>query len=439
MDELRFSFENSLVSESELSEVNEVLEQEIENMIEATNHGYDDDRASINLPVDQEAMVNVKKLITEKSKLAPRFIVVVGIGGSNLGTIAVQEAVLGKLFNQLEPKIKILYAETVDSDLMDNILRIIEPILQNGENVLINGVSKSGSTTETIANFEIFIDLLKKYKDDYERFVVVTTDKDSKFWNLAEENGFSKLEIPKKVGGRYSVLSPVGLFPLGLIGVDIENLQQGAIKMRKRCLNKNILENPAAMSSGILFLHNKLKAKNIHDLFLFGPDLEGLGKWYRQLTGESVGKEFDRTRKQVFSGITPTVSVGSTDLHSVAQLYLGGPIDKVTSFVSVDNSKSDISIPSMDEYSKLVANIQGRPLPEILDAILQGVKAAYTKNSRPYMEVELPDKSEGSIGQFLQFKMMEIMYLGALLGVNPFDQPNVESYKAETRRILAED
>ncbi len=149
-------------------------------MNKAVNLQYEDDRASINLPDDKQALKKVKTLIDEKKKLKPRYLVVIGIGGSNLGTMAVQEAVLGKLYNQLNPDIKVLYADTVDSDLINDIIKIIEPILKKGENIIINGVSKSGGTTETIANFEILVEMLKKYKKDYEKYVIVTSDKNSK-------------------------------------------------------------------------------------------------------------------------------------------------------------------------------------------------------------------------------------------------------------------
>jgi len=136
-------------------------------------------------------------------------------------------------------------------------------------------------------------------------------------------------------------------------------------------------------------------------------------------------------------GITPTVSIGSTDLHSMAQLYLGGPYDKFTTFVCVEESNSDIDVPELGDYSEIVSGIQGKSLKTIMNAILEGTKRAFKKDKRPFVEATLPDKSEHSIGQFLQFKMIDTIYLGYLLDVNPFDQPSVESYKSETRKILA--
>ena len=436
MESLKLFYEDALIPKDRILKTAEKLIPEIEKVKEALSRGYEDDRASVNLPDDEEMLSNVKGVIEEKISLKPDYLIIVGIGGSNLGTLAVQEAVLGKLYNLLDPPIKVLYADTVDSDLLNNIMNIVEPVLRRNGNVLINIVSKSGITTETVANFRILLDLLRKYKERYEDYIVATCDRDSKLWNLAIKKGFATLEIPLKVGGRYSVFSPVGLFPLGILGIRIEDLLKGAKQMREACINMDLERNPAAIAASIQFNHYR-EGKNISDLFFFSTDLESLGKWCRQLIAESLGKEFDRDGRRVNVGITPTISVGSTDLHSVAQLHLGGPYDKFTTFISVKNSRPCLYVPKRDEYSDLVPGIDEKSLEEILNAILEGTKEAFRKDKRPFIEISLPDKSEGSIGQFMQLKMIETMYLGHLLNVNPFDQPDVEKYKRETRRILA--
>lgn len=437
MKDVRFFSQSSLIPQKELDSLQPRLLEEIARMNDALKHGYENDRASINLPEDKKSLRKIKVIINEKRKMKPKYLVVVGIGGSNLGTVAVQEALLGRLFNQVEQSTKILFADTVDADLIHAIVTLIEPVLKNGENVLINGVSKSGGTTETIANFEVLIDVMKKYKRDWQNYIVVTTDKNSKYWSLAEKNGFSMLEIPSKVGGRFSIFSAVGLFPLGMLGINIDDLLNGALVMKEKCLDMQIKNNPAALSASLSYSHYK-HGKNIHDLFLFSTDLESLGKWYRQLLGESIGKEYDIKGKQVFTGITPTVSIGSTDLHSMAQLALGGPFDKFTTFVRIERNNMIILVPNLQDYASLVNGIQGKTLDDIMKAILNGVQAAYRKENRPYCEIALPDKTAFSIGQFMQFKMMEIMFLGVLCEVNPFNQPNVEAYKHETRKILEE-
>jgi glucose-6-phosphate isomerase len=430
-----FSFGSAMISQQRILETSERLRPEIRNVAKSISEGYEGDLASLYLPDDRHMLAKVRQAIGENLQLKPVYLVVVGIGGSNLGTIAVQEAILGKLYNQLTASTKVLYADTVDSDSINDIITLVKPILERGGNIVLNVISKSGTTTETIANAEVLIDLLRRHKKDYKNCITVTSDKDSELWDIAVREGFNVVEIPRKVGGRYSVFSPAGLFPLGLLGINIERLLDGARSMRDTCINMNVEKNPAAISAALQYLHY-MSGKNISDLFLFANALESLGKWCRQLMAESLGKEFNKKGETVNIGITPVISMGSTDLHSMAQLYLGGPNDKFTMFLSVENSNSQVKLPNLREYSKLVNGIQGKSLESIMSAIMEGTKAAFRKGKRPFMEVKLPCKSEYYIGQFLQFKMIETIYLGFLLGVNPFDQPNVESYKEETRKIL---
>jgi len=437
MDFLGFSYAHSLITKTEIIRISKKLTEEITSMIDASITGYEDDRGAINLCLDNQALREVQSLINEKKKLHPRYVIVVGIGGSSMGTKAVQEAVLGKLYNQTQKSPHILFVESVDPESLECMCKLIEPVLEKNENILVNIVTKSGETTETIANALIFLNLLKKYKDDYQRYVIITTDKGSKLWKVANKLQIDTLEIPQKVGGRFSVLSPVGLFPLGFLGMDIRGLLKGAAVMRKKCLETHFWDNPSILSAIHYYAHY-LKGKNINDIFFFAVDFESLGKWYRQLVAESLGKDYVLKEEKKLVGITPTVSIGSLDLHSMVQLYLGGPIDKVTTFVSLKRYDTSRCVPSHRGFDHLVKNIQGKSFQEINDAILRGVKIAYEKRKRPFLEVILPDKSEYSLGQFIQFKMMEIMYLGALMKVNPFNQPRVEDYKRETRKILAQ-
>jgi len=439
MNNIQFEYDGTcLIKGSAIAAAAKGLAPEIKNLRSLLDKGYDTEYASINLPQDDALLAGINKTIKAKRKLKPTLLVVIGIGGSNLGTIAVHEAVQGKAYNDADPPMRVFFPDTVDSDKVGDFLNIAEDELKEGNNILVNVVTKSGKTTETIALFEMFAELLRKYKGKgYGDYVIATTDKDSVLWGFAEEEGYTLLEIPRKVGGRYSVFSAVGLFPLGMLGLDIEDLQSGAASMIKRCTETDIEKNPAALSAIIQYIHNK-KGKNISDLFIFSSDLEAVGKWYRQLMGESIGKEWNRGHtKKVRTGMTPTVSIGSTDLHSMAQLYLGGPKDKFTTFVRVKRNKHHVNLPFSGRYDTLVEMIQGRDLHNLMDAILDGVEVAFRKAKLPFVEVVLPDKTEHSIGQLLQFKMFEMIYLAYLLDVNPFDQPDVESYKKETRDILS--
>jgi glucose-6-phosphate isomerase len=296
---------------------------------------------------------------------------------------------------------------------------------------LVSVISKSGGTTETVANFEMLMQALRQKCGDVTNRVVAITDEGSKLWEAAGAKNMARLAIPKPAGGRYSVLSPVGLLPLLSVGIDVEAVRRGASDILEQCFHG---ENSAAESAAILAAQ-LVNGYHINDNFFFHPELESVGKWYRQLLGESVGKETSLSGETVHTGITPTVSLGSTDLHSVGQLYLGGPKDKLTTFVSTQKS-AEISVPAERVLPELIPMINGKTATDIMRAILEGVKVAYQKADLPFMEIVLEDTAEHSLGAYLQFKMLEMMYLGQLLNVNSFDQPNVEMYKIETKKIL---
>jgi len=391
---------------------------------------YTNDAASILLPSEREFIQDSVSLANEYSDSS--LVVVIGIGGSNLGTMAIQRAVLGKFHNIEHPERQIFYPDTVDSDSIESMLQAVK---RASGRVVVNAVTKSGATTETVANLEVLLGVLTENRQSS---VVVTTDQGSKLEKLARTKDFRVLSIPQKVGGRYSVFSNVGLFPLALMGINLEKLLDGAAEMLDRCLSTSLKDNPAAVIASLILL-NLERGISIHDHFLFSNDLEAIGKWYRQLMGESIGKEWNASgTKRTFTGITPTVSIGSTDLHSMAQLYLGGPRDKLFRFVIVSNSRSSVSLPHMPEFEALVENIQGLGFSDIMDAVVKGVQRAFVKANRPFIEVILPDKSERSVGQLLQLEMIEMMLLAKLLDVNPYDQPAVENYKIETRELLKE-
>jgi Glucose-6-phosphate isomerase len=197
---IEFNARNSKVSEEKLRDLEDRLRPEVQNMREATEKGYNDPRASINLPGDEETLKQVKKLVKDKRRLNPEYLVVAGIGGSNLGTIAVQEAVLGKLYNQKNPDTKILYAETTDSEHIGDILDIIESSLERGETVLLNGVSKSGGTTETISNFEIIAEKISEYKNKPEEYITVTSQKTHRFISWQRRKTTPRLRYLRRLG-----------------------------------------------------------------------------------------------------------------------------------------------------------------------------------------------------------------------------------------------
>ena len=405
-----FDFESALVSQDDIKKIGEKLIPEMKNIKKQQAAMYETDYASLYVPSDPKLLDAVEALIEKKKKLHPSVLIVIGIGGSNLGTIAIHKALQGDFYNEKKGSIKVYFADTVDSDYLENIVKLVEGYFASGKNILINVVTKSGTTTETIVNFEIFFELIKRHRpDNYNDYIVVTTDKGSKLWDYADQNNMDRLEIPKKVGGRFSVFTPVGLFPLGILGINIKKLLSGAKSVIKDCMSEDILSNPAVLSASVIFYHYK-KGANIHDMFVFSKYLRNFGQWYRQLVGESVGKKFNKEGDLVEVGVTPTVSVGTVDLHSVAQLYLGGPQDKFTTFITVQ-PKNEIYLPTIDAFNTFVANIQGKSVSFIMDSIFGGVKAAYKNDGRPFVSVNLPAIDEYFMGQLLQWKMLEITEL----------------------------
>jgi glucose-6-phosphate isomerase len=391
--------------------------------------------AFVNTPFDIHAIKQVTLLAERIKTQRVALMVVIGIGGSNLGAYAVYQACAPL---RKKNSVPLYFADTVDTDYIAHIVQQCENVLKQGNAITLVVISKSGTTTETIANFECFLLLLKKYcPQKLHQHVVAITDQDSVLWQLAMKENFTVLKIPDVVGGRYSVFSASGLLPLACAGIDIQKLCLGAQQMINTCLQPTVDKNPAAMSAAMIAYHYQKKEIQVHDLFLFSIYLEGIGKWYRQLMGESLGKEYDLNHKQVHVGITPTVSIGSTDLHSVGQLYLGGPYDKFTTLVTVAHSHARVMVPDLPAYETLVAKIQGKSLSSIMQAIIDGLQEAYQQSKRPYMHITLDRLDEHCLGQFLAFAMIQMVYLGTLLHVNPFDQPQVELYKKNTKRILA--
>nr|MBA3955004.1 hypothetical protein [Candidatus Dependentiae bacterium] len=294
-------------------------------------------------------------------------------------------------------------------------------------------VTKSGNTTETLVNGAFFIELLKKYKPHkYQEYMVVITDYDSPLYTIAQQERYNLLEIPKLVGGRYSVFSAVGLFPLALVGIPIQELMAGARVILDAYFSGS---SDAAVSAALIYTHFK-SGKNIHDTFLFSPHLYMLGNWYRQLVGESLGKKLSLEDVLVETGMTPTVSIGTTDLHSVAQLYLGGPRDKFTSFVQVAFEPQVYTVPN-EAITTPVSSLVGKTVATIKKAIFEGVEQAYASEHRPFVTITLPERSAYSLGQYMMFKICETISIGHLLGINAFDQPAVELYKEKTRKILS--
>lgn len=434
MRQIQFSYSHCGIASDQLQKIGISLQPEIERINAAWHGGYATDYASLALLRDTGMHQAVATLVDAKKVHKPSLMVVIGVGGSNLGTMAVQQAIQGILYNYHSP-LKVYFADSVDTHFTASLYALVQNTLKKQENIILVIISKSGTTTETIANAQLFTGLLARYKKSYQDYIVAISDEDSSLWREAQKSGIDCLAIPDKVGGRFSLFSPVGLFPLAMLAIDIQKLLQGAASIAS--VTETFENNSAAIGAAILYGQYQ-KGLVIHDSFFFAPRLEAIGLWCRQLIAESIGKVKDRKNNNVHVGITPTVSIGSADLHSMVQLYLSGPNNRLTTFISAVADDS-ITVPSDGLFSNLVPMIQGKTYAQIMDAMLEGTKKAYENSKRPFIAIELPEISAYYIGQFMQLKMIEIMYLGSLFNINPFDQPQVELYKKETRKILAHD
>lgn len=432
----RFTFRSnfSLVSSDRISVLASRLKREIEQVRSLWGSGYDNEYAFLSLSADQALHSMIEDVVHTKKKFKPDILVVIGIGGSNLGAYAIHEALHGSLYNETEPTVRVHWADTVDSEYTRDIEQVCKKVLTHGGTVMLAIISKSGMTTETLANAQVFLKLLADFKKPLCEHVVVITDHDSPLWRAAQRDNIVCLAIPQLVGGRFSVFSSVGLFPLSMLGVDIKALLAGAESMKATCCDTDITKNPAALSAAIVYDRYHAGCV-IYDTFLFSCALKGVGAWYRQLLAESIGKMHDRHGKLVRVGITPTVSLGTTDLHSVGQLYAAGPFNRVTTFVTVP-PRADVVVPSQGPFGELASYLSKTSFSIIMDAFHHSVMHVYRKDSRPFMSIELSERSAYALGQFMQLKMVEIVYLAHLFAINPFDQPQVELYKAETRRML---
>lgn len=400
----------------------------------AGDHKYQTPAAALAL-CDDAALLNRVTATTASLKSASlRLVLVVGTGGSGLGTQAVMEACFGQpAWHAALPRPQLVFVDTTESALVhaavDGIAALSSP-----DDVALLLISKSGTTTETAANGAVLLEALTaRFGARAASRVVAITDEQSPLWTLAHQAGWARMAIPAAVGGRFSVLSAVGLVPLALAGVDLQALRQGAIAMREQCLQADPT-NPALQSATIL-AHHVASKRRVHDTFVFRPQLETWGKWYRQLSAESLGKEVDRDGVVTNVGFTPTVSVGSADLHAVAQRYLTGPDETVTTFLSAPGGDR-VRVPA-DPVAKLVPDLAGKTAAVLQAAILDGTCAAYEARGKPFLRATLATLDPAGLGALFVWKEIEVMLLAEQWNLNAFDQPAVEEYKRETRRRLA--
>jgi glucose-6-phosphate isomerase len=362
-------------------------------------------------------------------------VLVLGIGGSALGTKALVNALRPPAWNEMDdegrdyfPRITVL--ENVDPTSVAAALRRIDP-----RRALVNVISKSGGTAETLAQYLVVRSWLDQAlgPDAAARHVVFTTDPTKgPLRELAQREGIAALEVPPDVGGRYSVLTPVGLLPAALVGIDIEGLLRGAAEAVGEAARPDLLRNPAALYGALLWAADCWLGTRIHVLMPYSDRLREFASWFVQLWAESLGKRLDRRGQPVFSGPTPLAAVGATDQHSQVQLFMEGPFDKVVTFVRIDDPGEDVWIPHRPDLPEELAYLQGHSLGELLRTEQEATSSALARMGRMNATIELERLDAHAVGRLIMFFQLATGFAGAWYGVNPFDQPGVELGKRLT-------
>lgn len=365
-------------------------------------------------------------------------LVVLGIGGSALGNIALQSALNPPTYNLVSDRVRhgpqVFVLDNVDPDQIKATIELIAPKLRK---TIVNVISKSGETAETAAQFILFRDLLQsrlgaKYRDN----ILATTDpRGGTLRELCKAEGYRTLEVPDGVGGRFSVLSAVGLFSAGMCGADIDAILKGASTMDK-CVKEPELEaNPAAMIAAINFILAS-KGKPLSVMMSYSSALYYLADWYRQLWAESLGKRDGLKKKDLYAGLTPIKALGTTDQHSQVQLYREGPNDKLITFLEVERFGNRLAIPSSLKSVPALDYLAGANFQTLINSEKLATEYALLESRRPTMTVLFPQINAETVGQFIYMFETAVSYLGGLLEINTYDQPAVQLGKDATYALM---
>lgn len=380
------------------------------------------------------------EIIDYANAVAPKYdnFVVLGIGGSALGPLAVHQALNHYYYNELSPakrghRPRFYVMDNIDPVRFNELLQMLDP-----RKTLFNVISKSGNTSETMAQFLIIRDILRRVcGDSYAEHIVVTTDKEKgNLLPIALKEGYQRFVIPAGIGGRFSELTPVGLLAAAICGIDVNQLLEGALGMDQWIRDsKGVLSNPAQLRAALAHLSWQ-KGKNISVFMPYADGLKTMADWYAQLWAESLGKRFDRQGRVVHVGQTPVKALGVTDQHSQVQLYVEGPDDKVITFVTVEKFKETREIPIDLELPEDIQFLGGRTLEELLLAEQKATEYALTLAGRQHQKIILSSLDAYNVGQLLLLLEWETAYMGELLNINAFDQPGVEEGKNGTYALM---
>jgi glucose-6-phosphate isomerase len=389
------------------------------------------------LPFDAAMREEVQR-VAARHRPGCRNLLVLGIGGSALGNIALQSALNSPVYNLLPdrkragPRLFVL--DNIDPVWIGEVLDLIEPEL---DATCVNVISKSGETAETAAQFLIVHDLLHRRLGPAarQRIVITTDPAGGALRRIAEQHHYDTLSVPPGVGGRFSVLSPVGLFSAAMCGIEIERVLAGAAAMDEQVGREALRDNPAALIAAIHFLLYQ-RGKRLHVMMPYAQQLRDLADWYRQLWAESLGKRRSLDGADVFVGPTPIKALGATDQHSQIQLYREGPNDKVITFLVAERFDRDLTMPAAFGDVSEMAYLGGSTMSRLMHAEQTATERALVDSQRPCLSVRFPKIGPEQVGSFIYLYETATCLMARLLNVDPYDQPAVQAGKDYTFALM---
>ena len=418
------------VQEHEMAYMSELVAQAKEKLVAKSGAG-NDFLGWIDLPVDydKEEFVRIQKA-AEKIRKDSEVLLVIGIGGSYLGARAAIEFLGHSFANVVSKEIRkspeIYYVgNSISSTYIKHLIDVV-----GDRDFSINMISKSGTTTEPAIAFRVFKEILeKKYgKEEAAKRIYATTDKaKGALKNLATEEGYETFVVPDDVGGRFSVLTAVGLLPIAVSGADIEKLMEGAAAGRKEALENDFAENGALQYAAIRNILLR-KGKTIEVLANYEPSLHYVSEWWKQLYGESEGKDQ--------RGIFPAAVDLTTDLHSMGQFIQDGSRIMFETVLNVEESPAEILLNKEDVDTDGMNYLAGKSVDFVNKSAMNGTILAHTDGNVPNLMVKIPEQNEFYLGELFYFFEFACGVSGYILGVNPFNQPGVESYKKNMFALL---
>lgn len=422
---MKINFNNVLINNDEINKYEDMV-KDIHNKLHDNCNSQDNFMGWLDLPInyDKEELEQIK-ICAEKVKNNSKYLLVIGIGGSYLGARAVIEALTSTFYNLRENSPIILYVgNNLSTSYINDIIKII-----GNDDFSINVISKSGTTTEPAIAFRIFKKILEnKYGNNASERIFVTTDEEKgALHTIAKENNYQTFKIPNNIGGRYSVLTAVGLFPIAVANINVDKLLNGAIKAYNKCNNSNLNENDCYKYAVIrnLLYH---KDKNIEIFASYEPRLHYFIEWLKQLFGESEGKNG--------KGIFPVGVEFTTDLHSLGQYIQDGRRNIFETVLNIENTNESITMTKEENNLDNLNYLEGLTLDYINHKAMEGTIDAHVSNDVPNILINVDKLDEETIGELIYFFELACAMSGFILNVNPFNQPGVEKYKQNMFKLL---